>query len=84
MEQNSSFNMVMMKAKQELLHLKDSLGLQNDRIMDTNLVPLMNQAWNKSFARVEKNRNAISDCDWNPLKKCLLLYPTLKSTMTAK
>ena len=83
-EQNGSFIMAMTKAKQELLALKDSLGLQNDGILDTDLMPLINLAWKKSFARVEKNRNAISDRGWNPLNKCLLLDPTLRSTMTAK
>ena len=45
---------------------------------------LINQAWDKSFVRVEKNKNAISDQGWNPLNKCLLLDQTLRSTMTAK
>ena len=83
-EQNGSFNMAMTKAKQDLLALKDSLGLQNEGIVDTDLMPLINQAWDKSFARVEKNKNAISDRGWNPLNKCLLLDQTLRSTMTAK
>ena len=74
----------MTKAKQELLALKDSLGLQNDRVLDTDLMPLINIVWNKSFARVEKNQNAISDCDWNPLNKHLLVDPTLRSTMTTE
>ena len=83
-EQNGSFNMAMTKAKQDLVALKDSLGLQNEGIVDTDLMPLINRAWDKSFARVEKNKNAISDRGWNPLNKCLLLDQTLRSTMTAK
>ena len=50
----------MTKAKQNLLVLKDSLVLQNDGIIDTNLRPLINKAWNKSFARVKKNQNTVS------------------------
>ena len=68
-EQNGSFSMAMMKAKQELLALKDGLGLQNDGILDTNLMPLIIIAWNKIFARVDKNRNAIFNRGWNPLNK---------------
>ena len=47
--------MAMRKANQKLLALKDTLGLQNDRIIYTKLMQLINKAWNKSFARVEKN-----------------------------
>ena len=60
-EQNGSFNMAMTKAKQRLLEDKDTLGLQNDGIIDTDLMPLINEAWEKSFARVKKNQNAIAD-----------------------
>jgi len=83
-EQNGSFNMAITKAKQNLLELKDSIGLQNDGMVDTDLMPLINEAWEKSFARVDKNRNAIADRGWNPLNKALLLDPTLRSTMTLK
>ena len=44
-----------MKAKDKLFALKDTLGLQNDRIIDTKLMQMINKAWNKSFVRVEKN-----------------------------
>ena len=83
-EQNGSFNMAITKAKQNLLEFKDSIGLQNDGMLDTDLMPLVNKAWDKSFARVHKNRNAIVDRGWNPLNKALLLDPTLRSTMTSK
>ncbi len=43
-EQNDSFNMAMTKAKQDLLALKDSLGLQNEGIADTDLMPLIKKA----------------------------------------
>ena len=41
-EQNGSFNMAMTKATQDLPVLKDSLGLQNEGIPDTDLMPLIN------------------------------------------
>ena len=68
-EQNGSFNMAMTREKRKLLELKDSVGLQNDGIIDTDLMPLINRAWVESFARVDKNRNAISNRGWNPLKR---------------
>ena len=82
-EQNGSFNMAITKAKQNLLEMKDSIGMQNAGMIDTDLMPLINEAWEKSFARVDKNRNAIADRGWNPLNKALLLDPTLRSTMTS-
>ena len=82
-EQNGSFNMAMTKEKQNLLEVKDTLGLMNDGILDTDLMPLINKAWERSFARVDKNKNAISDRGWNPLNRALLLDPSLRSTMTA-
>ena len=60
-EQNSSFNMTVTKAKQNLFELKDSIGLQNDGIKETDLMPLINEAWEKSFAHVDKNWNVIAD-----------------------
>jgi len=75
--------MAMTKAKQNLLELKDTLGLQNNGILDTDLMQLINKAWERSFARVDKNKNAISVRGWNPLNRALLLDPLLRSTMTA-
>jgi len=74
--------MAMTKEKYKLLEYKDSLGLQNDGIVDTDLLPLINRAWAESFARVDKNKNTISGRGWNPLNNALLLDPVLRSTMT--
>ena len=52
--------MQLTKVEQGLLAWKDSIVLQNE-IVDTDLIPLINKAWDKSFARVEKNKNATSD-----------------------
>ena len=82
-EQNGSFNMSMTREKQNLLEFKDTIGLQNNGIKDTDLMSLVNRAWAKSFTRINKNRNAISDRGWNPLNKALLLEPSLRSTMSA-
>ncbi len=59
-------------------------GIENDGIIDTDLMSLINRAWTKRFARVDKNKNAISERGWNPLNKALILDPVLRSTMTAK
>ena len=58
--------------------------MQNDGIIDTDLMSLINRAWEKSFARVDKNKNATSERGWNPLNKAPTLDPILRSTMTAQ
>ena len=82
-EQNGSFNIAMTKAKDELLSFKESIGLSNG-ITPTDMMPIINDAWKKSFARVNMNKNAISDRGWNPLNRALLLNDELRATMTAK
>ena len=39
-------------------------------------------AWNASFNRVEKNKNAIAERGWGPLNRNLLLYKEIQHTMT--
>ena len=83
-EQNGSFKMAIAKAKQNLLELKESISHQNDGMVDTDLMSLINEAWENCFALVDKNRNAIADRGWNPLNKALLLDPTLRSMVALK
>ena len=83
-EQNSSFNIAITQAKQDLLEKKDALGLYDEGIVDTDLMPIVNSAWKRSFRRVEKNRNAISDRGWCPLNKALLLDPDILASRSSK
>ena len=54
-EQNGSFNINMTKEKAALVARKGASLMKAD-IKPTNLVPLINRAWEKSFARVEKTK----------------------------
>ena len=74
----------MTRAKQELLATKEELGIYDDSLVDTDLIPLINKAWKASFARVDKNRNAHADRGWNPLNQNLLLNVDLRATVTSK
>ena len=56
-ERNSSFNMAMKDAKRELLFLKHEHYL-NESIDKSNLMLLINIAWDKSYACVDKNKRA--------------------------
>ncbi len=82
-EQNGSFNIAMTKAKDELLSFKEPIGLSNG-LTPTDMMHIINNAWNKIFARVGMNKNAISDQGWNPLNCALLLNEELRATMTTK
>ena len=62
---------------------KEQFGI-TEGVTDTDLMPIINLAWEKSFARVEKNKQAIVDRGWNPLNRALLLDDELRSTMTKK
>ena len=48
----------------------------------TDLMPLINIAWDKSFARNHQNKKAIVDRGWNHLNYNLLTEPDLRATMT--
>lgn len=65
-----------------MLETRDKLGL--NELEDTDLIPIINYAWNHSFARKDKNRNAIADRGWNPLNRKLLTDEDLRATMTDK
>ena len=80
-EQNGSFNMSMTKSKIELLELKEKKSM-NGNHQSTDIIPLINKAWNDSFARVEKNKQAIAERGWYPLNRNILLNDELRSTMT--
>ena len=47
----------MTNAKDDLLSFKESIGLNNG-ITPTDMIPIINDAWNKSLARVAMNKNA--------------------------
>ena len=81
-EQNGSFNIAFTKAKQELLNLKIKKMAKDVSLRPTDLMPLINIAWKKSFARVDKNQQAIAERGWNPLNYNLLTDPELRATMT--
>ena len=80
-EQNGSFNIALNQAKQDLLNFKEEKCLPGS-LSHTDLMPIINKAWDKSFARIRHNKNAIADRGWNPLNYNLLLNPEIRATMT--
>ena len=51
----------MYKAKKEMLERKDKLGMHDDRLVDTDCMPLINTAWQQRFARKENTQNSLAD-----------------------
>ena len=48
----------------------------------TDLMTLINRAWNASFSRKQKNQQGIADRGWCPLNYNLLTHPEIRATMT--
>ena len=71
-----------MRAKQDLLDFKMRKMTDEVFLKATDLIPLINRAWNASFARKQKNQQAIADRGWCPLNYNLLTYPEIRATMT--
>jgi len=80
-EQNGSFNMAMTFEKRNLVQKREQMSLPG-KLVATDIIPMINRAWTKSFARKEKNKVAIADRGWNPFNRILLLDPTIRATMT--
>jgi len=80
-EQNGSFNMAMTDVKRKLLDLKRQ-SCMNETIDTNDLMMLINIAWNKSFARVDKNKRAIADRGWKPYNHNILTFSHIRATMT--
>ena len=75
--QNGSFSIAITKAKEELFKLKP---YDNKNFSSTNIIPLINMAWPKSFGRKDPCRRAIAQRGWNPLNYSLLLKPEILKT----
>ena len=67
------------KFKRALVLFKMRMGLP-PTITKTNIVPLCNRAFAKSFAEVPSNRHAIADRGWNPLNRAFLFNTEVLKT----
>ena len=81
-EQNGSYKIALARAKKVMLERKLSLFMKNPSLVPTDIIPLVNIAWDLSFQRVPQNRKAIAERGWGPLNRNLLLYKEIQDTMT--
>ena len=78
--QNGCWKMAMTVEKDALLHFKHRHSFESTGFDQYDIVPLINRAWNKSFARREKNLEAIVDREWFHLGRRLLKEPVILKT----
>ena len=70
-EQNGAYKSALTKEKDALMYWKRSHGLA-EVIENYDIIPLVNRAWDKSFARKDTNMKAIRMSGWNPCNMALL------------
>jgi hypothetical protein len=64
-EQNGAFKIESKKAKAETFMCKTRVGLPAT-LERSDIVRIVNIAWQKSFGRVDTNLKAIAECGWAP------------------
>jgi hypothetical protein len=79
-EQNGSYKMALATAKKELVKKKQRACFQNARVETYEIVIIVNNAWQRSFARVDYNKKAIAVRGWFPLTRNLLDHPEIAAT----
>jgi hypothetical protein len=75
---NGAFKMALYVAKRQYFQLL-STRFNSYGFSPTDIIPLVNTAWDKSFGRCAEARRAIIQRGWNPLNYVLLDHPKLKS-----
>ena len=65
-----------------MLDIKLTIHIDPVSLCSTDLIPLVNIAWEKSFQRVHLNRKAIAERGWQLLNRNILLYKEIQDTMT--
>ena len=81
-QQNGSFKIAIGKAKQKLLAKRLDTYMDSPGIYPTDIMSIVNDAWDNSFALIDSNKTAIADRGWCPLNYALLDDNEIKSTMT--
>jgi len=78
-EQNGCWKMSWYKEKDKLVLYKKRNGMKTD-LMKMDIIPLMLLCWEQSFARREKNQNAIMQRGWYFCDQRLLKDPEIECT----
>ena len=72
---NGSFSTAFVKAKRKMYSQKRG---EKKVFYSSDIIPLINSAWERSFARSTLARHAIAERGWGPLTYNLLLHPCVR------
>ena len=70
-QQNGNFKFYQTAMKEKILEEKKANNVASV-FSPTDIIPIINYAWDRSFARTESNKTAIIERGWNPLNYALL------------
>ena len=81
-EQNGTFGPALTLAKGAVYLKKSASDLppKEMKLTKLDIVPTTNVAWSASFARTDKNQNALKRLGWNPFTRKLLNDPEIAKT----
>jgi hypothetical protein len=82
-QQNGSYKPGLVIAKRELVREKQDAG-EEGKLTKSDIVPLVNKAFPRSFGKEEGNRHAIAERGWNPLNRGCLTNPEIIATKVAR
>jgi hypothetical protein len=81
-EQNGTFKIFETEAKDRLLKYKLERRMAST-FGPTDIIPILNFAWERSFVKVKSNKKAIAERGWFPCNRSLLLRPDILLTKPA-
>ena len=79
-EQNGCYKIYCAEHKRKLTSKRIEMGINRLNLVRTDIIPIVNAAWKKSFAKTNSNLKAIRDRGWGPLNKVLLHHPEIRSS----
>ena len=83
-EQNGAFKTELVRFKRNLMEKRQTQNVAVASIEPTDIIPMINYAWDRSFANIAGNKKAILERGWFPFNRNLLLDSNLRSTMNAQ
>ena len=79
-EQNGCFKMYCSEMKKKITQKRTEMGCFKLNLLRTDVIPIVNYAWERSFAKTHTNLRAMCERGWGPLNKILLHHPEISST----
>ena len=81
-QQNGRFKISLTDSKKRIMEKRLMTFCPEMELIATDIMPMIRLAWDKSFADIQGNKDAIAERGLNPLNRNLLLLDDLRRTMT--